>query len=197
MESRAKLLGHPIHPMLIVLPLGLFIAAVVFDGVSLWRGSPTFATVAYWNIAGGIIGGLLAAVFGLIDWLAIPAGTRAKRIGLLHGGSNVLVVALFAFVWWTRSNAVEPMPTTTLFAVEVLALLMGSVAGWLGGELVDRLGVGVDDGAHLNAPNSLSGLPAAAEVRGTPRQAMGGHDRRTQPAGTYRGTERRTAGSMH
>ena len=75
MESRAKLLGHPIHPMLIVLPLGLFIAAVVFDALYMWRGSPTFATVAYWNIAGGVIGGLLAAVFGLIDWLAIPAGT--------------------------------------------------------------------------------------------------------------------------
>ncbi|HKH70338.1 MAG TPA: DUF2231 domain-containing protein [Vicinamibacterales bacterium] len=160
MESRAKLLGHPIHPMLIVLPLGLFIMSVIFDALYLWRGNATFGVVAYWNIAGGIIGGLLAAVFGLIDWVSIPNGTRAKRIGLLHGGTNVLVVALFAFVWWTRSNAVEPMPTTTLFAVEVLALLMGSVAGWLGGELVDRLGVGVDDGAHLNAPNSLSGLPA-------------------------------------
>jgi uncharacterized membrane protein len=146
--------------MLIVLPLGLFIAAVIFDGLFLWRGNAAFATVAYWNIAGGIIGGLLAAVFGLIDWTAIPAGTRAKRIGLLHGGANVLVVALFAFVWWTRSNAVDPMPTTNLFVIEVAALLLGSVAGWLGGELVDRLGVGVDDGAHLDAPNSLSGRPA-------------------------------------
>src|SRR5918996_3926031 len=115
MESRAKLLGHPVHPMLIVLPLGLFIAAVVFDGVYLWRGSATFATVAYWNIAGGIVGGLLAAVFGLIDWLAIPAGTRAKRIGLLHGGSNVLVVAAFALVWWTRSGALDTAPTTGVF----------------------------------------------------------------------------------
>ena len=78
--------------MLIVLPLGLFIAAVIFDGLYLWRGSAVFAAVGYWNIAGGIVGGLLAAVFGLIDWLAIPAGTRAKRIGLLHGGANVLVV---------------------------------------------------------------------------------------------------------
>jgi uncharacterized membrane protein len=160
MESRAKLLGHPIHPMLIVLPLGLFIASVIFDAIYLWRGDATFAVVAYWNIAAGIIGGLLAAVFGLIDWLGIPAGTRAKRVGLLHGGSMVLVVALFAFVWWTRSNAGESTPTTALFFVEVGALLLGSIAGWLGGELVDRLAVGVDDGAHLNAPNSLSGLPA-------------------------------------
>lgn len=160
MESKAKLLGHPIHPMLIVLPLGLFIAAVVFDALYLWRGSPTFATVGYWNIVGGIIGGLLAAVFGFVDWFNIPAGTRAKRIGLLHGGSNVVVVGAFALVWWTRSSAVDLAPSTNVFLIEVAALILGSVAGWLGGELVDRLGVGVDDGAHLDAPSSLSGRPA-------------------------------------
>jgi uncharacterized membrane protein len=160
MESRAKLLGHPIHPMLIVLPLGLFIAAVVFDGLYLWRGSPAFATAAYWNIAGGVVGGLLAAVFGLIDWFAIPAGTRAKRIGLLHGGTNVVVVVIFALVWLMRGNTVDVTPTTNLFLLEVAGLVLGSVGGWLGGELVDRLAVGVDDGAHLDAPSSLSGRPA-------------------------------------
>jgi uncharacterized membrane protein len=160
MESRAKLLGHPIHPMLIVLPLGLFIGAVVYVALYMWRGSPTFATVAYWNIAAGIVGGLLAAVFGLIDWLAIPAATRAKRIGLLHGGSNVVVVLIFAVVWWMRGDSPDATPTTNLFLLEVLALALGSVAGWMGGELVDRLGVGVDDGAHLDAPSSLSGRSA-------------------------------------
>jgi uncharacterized membrane protein len=160
MESRAKVLGHPIHPMLIVLPLGLFIAAVLFDALYLWRGSPAFATVAYWNIAGGVVGGLLAAVSGLIDWFAIPAGTRAKRIGLLHGGSNVVVVVIFAVVWLMRGDAPDLSPTTGLFILEVAGLALGSVAGWLGGELVNRLGVGVDDGAHLDAPSSLSGRPA-------------------------------------
>src|ERR687891_1384655 len=104
MEIRAKLLGHPVHPMLIVLPLGLFIAAVVFDAVYLWRGSPAFATVAYWNIAAGVVGGLLAAVFGAIDWFAIPTGTRAKRIGLVHGLGNVGVVAFFAIAWLLRRD---------------------------------------------------------------------------------------------
>ena len=160
MQSTARLLGHPIHPMLIVLPLGLFIGAVVFDAVYLWRDSPAFATAAYWNIAAGIVGGLLAAVFGLIDWFAIPAGTRAKRIGLLHGGSNVIVVLIFALVWLMRGQTPDAAPTTGLFVLEVVALALGSVAGWLGGELVDRLGVGVDDGAHLDAPSSLSGRPA-------------------------------------
>jgi uncharacterized membrane protein len=160
MESRAKFLGHPIHPMLVVLPLGLFIAAVVFDAVYLWRGSLVFATAAYWNIAAGILGGLLAAVFGLIDWVAIPAGTRAKRIGLLHGGSMVVVVVLFGLAWVMRSSIPDAIPTTGIFLLELAALVLGAVAGWLGGELVDRLAVGVDDGAHLDAPSSLSGHPA-------------------------------------
>jgi uncharacterized membrane protein len=160
MESKVKALGHPIHPMLVVLPLGLFIGAVVFDALYMWRGSPTFAMVGYWNIAGGIVGGLLAAVFGLIDWLAIPGGTRAKKIGLLHGGTNVVVVALFAFVWFTRRSAPDLAPGASVFFLEVMALLLGSVGGWLGGELVDRLAVGIDDGANLDAPSSLSGRRA-------------------------------------
>jgi uncharacterized membrane protein len=156
MESRAKILGHPIHPMLVVLPLGLFVGAVVFDAVYLWRGTPELATVGFWNIAGGIVGGLLAAVFGLIDWLAIPAGTRAKRIGLFHAISNVLAIVFFALVFWVRYNSSQVAPTTALFGIEVIALLLGAVGGWLGGELVDRLGVGVDPNANLNASNSIS-----------------------------------------
>jgi uncharacterized membrane protein len=163
MESRAKFLGHPVHPMLIVFPLGLFITAVIFDALYIWRQQPVFSTAAYWNIAGGIVGGLLAAVFGLIDWLAIPGGTRAKRIGLLHGGSNVVVVLIFFVVWMNRGNDLGMAPTNNVFALELVALLIGAFAGWLGGELVDRLGVGVDDGAHVNAPSSLSGRPARSK----------------------------------
>lgn len=160
MESRVKLLGHPVHPMLIVFPLGLFISAVVFDGLYLRNHSIAMAEVGYFNIAGGVLGGLIAAVFGLIDWLAIPSGTRAKRIGLIHGASNVVVVLLFAFVWVTRTDSAMHAPNPTTYLIEVGAIVLGAFAGWLGGELVDRLGVGVDDGANLNARSSLSGGPA-------------------------------------
>src|SRR3954471_17662026 len=131
MESRAKILGHPIHPMLIVLPLGLFIGAVVFDAIYLWRGSSTAAPGGYWNIAGGVLGGLVAAVFGLIDWLAISAGTRAKRIGVFHALSNVLAIVGFAFVFWTRYSHGQLATTSALFTIEVIALLVGAVGGWL------------------------------------------------------------------
>src|SRR5204862_6746291 len=90
MESKAKLLGHPIHPMLIVFPLGLLATAMAFDIVGLASGASEWFRISFWMIAAGIIGGLLSAVFGLVDWIAIPAGTRAKTIGLWHGGGNVI-----------------------------------------------------------------------------------------------------------
>jgi uncharacterized membrane protein len=160
MESRAKLFGHPIHPMLIVVPLGLFIMAVIADVGWLVSRNQSFAFAAYWNIVVGILGGLAAAVFGLIDWLAIPRGTRAKAIGLWHGIGNVVVVALFGLSWYLRRDDPAYLPSSLAFLLSASGLVLGAVTGWLGGELVDRLGVGVDDGAHLNAPNSLSGRPA-------------------------------------
>lgn len=163
MESRAKLFGHPIHPMVIVVPLGSFISAVILDVVYYAAsGNPTLGLVGFWNIGIGIIGGLVAAVFGLIDWLAIPSGTRAKRIGLMHAGSNVAMLLIFTVAWLDRFSTADHLPSSQAILLEVGALAIGMVAGWLGGELVDRLGVGVDEGANLNAPNSLSGRPAGA-----------------------------------
>ena len=95
MESRAKILGHAIHPITIVFPLGLLATGVIFDVIYLIWGNPTFATVAYWMIISGILGGFLAAPFGWIDWFAIPSGTRAKSVGLYHGITNVTVLLLF------------------------------------------------------------------------------------------------------
>ena len=155
MESRAKMLGHPVHPMLVVFPLGLFMTAVAFDICFLWSGRLTFASVAMLNIGVGIVMGLVAAVFGTVDWLAIPERTRAKRLGLLHGAGNVVVVLLFVVSFWLRWTSVDGAPPLTALAIGVCGVALVTVTGWLGGELVDRLGVGVDDGAHLNAPSSL------------------------------------------
>ena len=160
MESRAKFLGHPVHQMLIVFPLGLLATGVIFDLIALGGGGETMAVVAYWMIAAGIVGGALAAPFGWVDWLAIPRGTRAKSVGLWHGGGNVIVLALFIASWLLRRDMPERPDAMALilsFAGAGLALL----TGWLGGELVDRLGIGVDDGANPDAPNSLSQRPAA------------------------------------
>jgi uncharacterized membrane protein len=154
MESRAKLLGHPIHQMLVVFPLGLLAMAVIFDLLAIGVGNGYWSEIAYWMIAAGIVTGLLAAPFGFIDWLSIPAGTRAKRIGAVHGLGNVVVVLLFAGSWVMRGD-VPRAPGASALALSFVAGGMALVTGWLGGELVDRLSVGVDEGAHVDAPSSL------------------------------------------
>jgi uncharacterized membrane protein len=139
--------------MLIVFPLGLLATGVLFDLIYLARHDEIMAAVSYWMIAAGIIGGLVAAPFGFLDWLAIPSGTRAKRIGAMHGGGNLIVMLLFIVSWYTRDTDYAPTIANMLwsFAGAILALF----TGWLGGELVDRLGVGVDDDANLDASSSL------------------------------------------
>jgi uncharacterized membrane protein len=155
MEARAKVMGHAVHQMLIVFPLGLFSTAFIFDVIHLITGGATWSFVSYWMIAAGIIGGLCAALFGVIDWSKIPSGTRAYRIGVLHGLGNVVVVALFAVSWWLRRP--DPgNPSAVAIGFMIVGAALSLITGWLGGELVDRLGVGVDEGANLNAPSSLS-----------------------------------------
>jgi uncharacterized membrane protein len=156
MESRAKAFGHAIHPMLIPFPLGLLSTAVIFDIIHFITGKADWSDAAFYMIAAGIIGGLAAAVFGLIDWLAVPSGTRAKAVGLYHGGGNVVVVVLFAISWVLRYSDYSH-PSGIAFILALVALCLAAVTGWLGGELVERLSVGVDEGANLNAPNSLTG----------------------------------------
>ncbi len=163
MESRAKILGHSAHQLLIVFPLGLLATAVVFDLCARWIGDPTLAAVAYYLLAAGIVGGLVAAPFGAIDWTAIPSGTRAKRVGALHGGSNAVALLLFVASWWLRDTPSDLSNTATVLALVAAAL--AGVGGWLGGELVSRLGVGVYEGAHLDSPSSLSHRPASDDAQ--------------------------------
>ncbi|MFG1838781.1 DUF2231 domain-containing protein [Micromonospora sp. NPDC049175] len=163
MESRLKVLGHPVHPMLVMFPVALLATAVLFDVVDTVGGPDLLGEVAYWNITVGLIGGLLAAAAGAFDLLAIPTGTRAKRVGLLHAAANVAVILLFAAVWAVRLNADSRAAGGALVAIEVVAVGILGISAWLGGELVDRLGVGVDADAGLDAPSSLR--PSTATQR--------------------------------
>ena len=165
MKARVTFLGHSVHQMLIVLPLGLLVGAIIFDVVGLLVGGVEWANLSYWLIAVGVMSGLLAAVFGFADWTKIPAGTRAKRIGATHGLGNVGVVALFAISWFLRGGAAE-QPAGAAYLFSFLGGGLAMITSWLGGELVARLGVGVDEGAHVDAPSSLSGRPAGGSAIG-------------------------------
>ena len=154
MQSKARFLGHPVHQMLVVFPLGLLGTSVVFDVLHRALDAPTFAIVAFWMIVAGVVGGLIAAPFGTVDWLSIPARTRARRIGALHGAGNVLVTVLFAVSAWVRADAPAD-PSGIAVAFSILGVAIALVTAWLGGELVTRLGVGVYERADIDAPSSL------------------------------------------
>lgn len=165
METRFKLLGHPVHPMLIVYPLGLLSAAVVFDVLYVVTGNGDLATFSFWALAAGLVGGLAAAVFGLIDWLGIPRGTRARRIATFHGAGNVVVVALFALSFLLRMRSAQYLPDLLPLLLALAGAAIALVTAWLGGELVYRLRVAVDDDAGLDASSSLD-RDGTASVRG-------------------------------
>ena len=138
MASKASIAGHPIHPMLVGIPIGLFVFALVADLAAMVNGAAdAWRTVAFYCIGGGIVGALLAAPFGLIDLLSIR-DERAKKIGIMHMVINLGVVALFVinFIlrWQGASNAAP-------FLLTVVAVLLLLVSGWLGGEMVFRHGV--------------------------------------------------------
>ncbi|MGZ3623386.1 MAG: DUF2231 domain-containing protein [Ktedonobacteraceae bacterium] len=163
MESKVKSMGHPIHPMLVNFPLGLLVTSAVFDIIHIVTGNGYWSGIAYWMIAAGVITGLLAAIVGTNDAVAIPSGTRAKTVSILHGTGNFLILVLFAASWAFRFS-VPGNPPVIAYVLSFLGTALLGVTGWLGGELTLRLGIGVDEGANLNAPSSLSGLPASENI---------------------------------
>lgn len=155
MEARARVLGHPIHQMLIPIPFGLFVTGVLLDVVARFVDVSALTIVSFWNLAIGIGAGVLAAIFGVIDFTAIPKGTRARRVGVLHAVFNTVVLVLLTIAVVQRAGEQFYRPADLAFGLEIAALLIAGVAGWLGGELVDTLGIGVEPDAHPDAPSSL------------------------------------------
>lgn len=155
MESRARFAGHSLHQQLVPLPIGLLVGSVAFDVAYLVQGDARWGLIAFWLIVAGLVTVLIASPFGTIDWLAIPKGTRAKRVGAIHGIGNLVVGALFLVSALGRKDDPES-PAFIWQLVSFAAITLSGLTAWLGGELVSRLGVGVTPGAHLDAPSSLT-----------------------------------------
>jgi uncharacterized membrane protein len=139
--------GHPFHPILVTVPIGAWVASVVFDVASnvTTGGSAALVEGAYWLIGLGVIGALAAALFGLLDLLAIPRHSRAMRYGLIHLVLNLAVVGMFAagFLW--RSGTYDEVTETEAgpMVLSFIAIVVLGVSGWIGGMLSYRFGVRV------------------------------------------------------
>jgi uncharacterized membrane protein len=148
MRTPASISKHPIHPMLIVFPIGLWVFSLTCDLIRLAGASgDAWITVAYYSMVGGFIGALCAAVPGLIDLIYYKGGAPpVKTIALTHMTINLVVVALYATNIWLRAG--EPSIKGAGIGISVLLSILGvallCVSGWLGGQMVHVYGVGVE-----------------------------------------------------
>jgi uncharacterized membrane protein len=147
MASPASIGGHPIHPMLIPFPIALWVFSLIADVIYLWRGNPIWRDyIAFYTILGGIIGAAAAAVFGIIDWLSIK-DREVKKIADWHARLNVIALLIFAASFYLRTTSGSRMVSgnyTIPVVLSVVGVILISISGYLGGELVFRHGVAVE-----------------------------------------------------
>jgi len=137
MESRLRIAGQAVHPVLVMFPLGLFTMAIFFDIGNNLGGPDILGSLAYWNIVAGLLGGMLVVLAGAIDLLFVR-GSAAKRVGVLRNLMNMGVLILFAVILMLRMRTTDRVAGGGLLAVELLALVGAVFGAWYGGELVNR-----------------------------------------------------------
>jgi len=146
MASRASIYRHPIHPMLVAFPIGLWVFSFVCDIVALNRpeNSVFWNDMAFYTMAGGTLGAVLAAIPGFIDYLSLH-DPRVKRIATTHLVVNLVVVILYVFNLGFRLN--QPVETKSVSVlISAIAIVLLAISGWLGGSMVFVHGVAVERG---------------------------------------------------
>ncbi|MFF0266997.1 DUF2231 domain-containing protein [Kribbella sp. NPDC004536] len=137
--------GHPYHPVMVTIPIGAWVASVVFDIVALTAGGDVaaFREGAYWLIAIGVVGAVLAAFFGIMDLLTIPQSTKAFRTAVTHMSINLTVVVLFVVSFALRASHGYENSNVAAFVLSLIGVALLGASGWLGGKLAYRYGVRV------------------------------------------------------
>lgn len=161
--SSASIKGHPIHPMLVGLPIGLLTFSFLSDVIYRATGTSAWSRVAFYTLGGGIVGALLAAIPGLVDLVGMR-DPGAKRIGIMHMTSNLAAVAVFAISFWQHGQGNESgLPV----ALSFVGLALLGFGGWLGGEMVFVHGVAVSPAKRLE----ITAVPRYVTHESTKRQA--------------------------
>ena len=146
MASPASFNGHPIHPMIIPFPIALWVFSLVADVIYLWRGNPVWRDwIAFYALLAGIIGAAVAAVPGLIDWLSITDKAVVK-IANWHARLNVIALLVFAASFYLRTTSGAGLVGGSYVIpviLSVLGVVLITISGWLGGEMVFKHGVAV------------------------------------------------------
>jgi nitrite reductase/ring-hydroxylating ferredoxin subunit/uncharacterized membrane protein len=168
MRSKASFKGHPLHPALIPFPFAFLTGALLFDAAGLLLARPAFWTTGGHLAAAGVVTGLIAAVPGLIDYFyTVPPKSSGKQRATRHLIVNVSAIVLFAVAWLLRRGAAEP--EVTVLALELVAAGLLTAGGWMGGTLVNRNQIGVDNryaGAGKWQEQAVEARPGAPLVVG-------------------------------
>jgi uncharacterized membrane protein len=157
MKTRVVVAGHSLHMMLVAFPLGLLCLSPLWDILRMSTPQPAWGAIAFWTIFAGVASALVAAVPGYLDYRAIPAGTRAKLVGTRHLQLNLTLVALFGLSLILRKIAPGGYQNAGFPSMlpAWLGVVVAGFSAWMGGELVETLGIAVHEGANPNAPSSL------------------------------------------
>lgn len=144
MRTPASIAKHPIHPMLVSFPIGLWVFSLICDLIAVSVANPTtWFTVAFYAMVGGLIGALAAAVPGLVDLLYYKGGTpQVKKLAIAHMSINLIAVVLYIINIWMR--AASPASMKTPVVLSIIGVCLIGVSGWLGGQMVHVHGVGVE-----------------------------------------------------
>jgi uncharacterized membrane protein len=139
MQGKATIAGHPLHPMLVTFPIGCFVAAVVADIVSIWAGPVFWAAMSTWLLLFGVLGALLAAFFGFVDYLSAPMSAQAKYQASWHMTLNVAAIVVFGLACAIRFlDHTSPVG----YGVTGVGIVVLAIAGFLGGDVAHRHLVG-------------------------------------------------------
>lgn len=143
MRSKAHFKSHPLHPILVVFPIAFYLGTCIFDLLAVINHNLEFAVTAIYTHIAGVIGAVLAAVPGLIDFTyTVPPKSSAKKRATKHAAINSSVLIIFVIALYLKYTG-KTLPAVIL-SMELIGAVLTLVAGWMGGTLVHRNQIGVN-----------------------------------------------------
>jgi uncharacterized membrane protein len=162
MQGKLTFKDHPIHPMLVPFPIAFWVGSLIADIAYFVTDNDFWTSMGTVLIGFGIIGALLAAVFGVIDYLTTPMPQKVKRTATMHMLLNVGITTLYAINLSLRYQTPE---TATGYVLSVIAIVALLYSGWLGGDLAYEHRVGVKEEKAQEGDQRRTGMPVSSSRR--------------------------------
>jgi uncharacterized membrane protein len=163
METPASVKKHPLHPILIAFPIGLWGFSLICDLLGMLLADGTSAIVAFYALVGGLVGAIVAAIPGVIDMQSLK-DAKLKRIALTHMSINIAVVIMYAVNLGLRMPNIA-VPPALAVGLSAIALVLLGISGWLGAELVHVHGVSVADAVPANTAADKASATARSNAK--------------------------------